>query len=483
VKKQLQNIEDFVRGKLALLEGDSQPDWLSFEGKLQKATRRRKIKRASEVLGLIMLLGFSQTFLSGDWPLHKTEYDAALEINEKEGPKTSLADVSLWSTPNNNQALKVVYLTSNRPNSKEPNTLLSLNLSAKSTNKDMAIPAEKDVLEEQPKSIRLASNSRTNNSSSPALQVAGASLDEPRNIIVLPQLEKPAKLIDLPKGNFIVDGSITGESQFPFDVVIRDLDLHESFMKMREAGYVKSLESKGPYISPLQEKKDWSYSLNIYPNFAFRELKIDRRKRALLHSDFIDAMLESERSGMNLNLGFELSKRVGPITYFNTGIEYINNSFNAQFDFLNFREANFDQRGEIIDYTLLRDPKRITFSNVNSFHYLNIPASISYQPWANDHLRINLEFGFSLLYFLRADGETIDYRTLDIVDLADRDYRKYMGSSSLKIGVQYYVSPNMNIGLEPTFMYFSNSIYTEDHPFEVIPYSVGLNLNLQMKLQ
>ena len=92
-------------------------------------------------------------------------------------------------------------------------------------------------------------------------------------------------------------------------------------------------------------------------------------------------------------------------------------------------------------------------------------------------------FGFSLLYFLEAQGSTIDYRTLELIDLADRSYRKYMASSSLKLGVQYYLSPNMNIGLEPTLMYFTNSIYTEDYPFEVIPYSMGLNLNLQMKLQ
>lgn len=202
-----------------------------------------------------------------------------------------------------------------------------------------------------------------------------------------------------------------------------------------------------------------------------------------MHSDFIDAMQHSESSGVNLNVGFEISRRIGPITYFNTGIEYINNSYNAEYDFVNFRDANFDSRGEIINYTLLDDPQRIIFNDLNSFHFLNFPASISYQPWATDHLRINLEFGFSMLYFLKAQGSTIDYRTLEQIDLKDRGYRKFIASSSLKIGVQYYLSPNMNIGFEPTLMYFTNSIYTEEYPFEVIPYSMGLNVNLQMKLQ
>ena len=80
-------------------------------------------------------------------------------------------------------------------------------------------------------------------------------------------------------------------------------------------------------------------------------------------------------------------------------------------------------------------------------------------------------------------GSTIDYRTLEQIDLSDRSYRSYIASSSLKIGLQYYLNSNMNIGFEPTLMYFTNSIYTEDYPFEVIPYSMGLNVNLQMKLQ
>jgi hypothetical protein len=195
-------------------------------------------------------------------------------------------------------------------------------------------------------------------------------------------------------------------------------------------------------------------------------------------------MLSStESSGLNLNLGFELNKRIGIITYVNTGVEYIRNSYLADFDFVNFRNANIDNStGEITSYSMRQDPNRIVFSNQNSFHYLNLPLSISHQPWASEKVRINLELGFSLLYFLKAQGATIDYRSLEIIDLAERNYRKFMGSSSLKIGLQYYVSKTLNIGLEPTLMYFTNSIYTEEYPFQVIPYSVGLNVNIQMKL-
>ena len=63
MKKQLQHIEDFVRSKLGLLEGDAQPDWLDFERKLRRATRVRQMKRVAGMMGVILLLGFSQALL------------------------------------------------------------------------------------------------------------------------------------------------------------------------------------------------------------------------------------------------------------------------------------------------------------------------------------------------------------------------------------------------------------------------------------
>ena len=296
-------------------------------------------------------------------------------------------------------------------------------------------------------------------------------------------MDHKPQVSDLPAGVVTDKGEVVGAAEVPFDYVVPSSSFGEKDLQARDPDFLKLTAPTGPYISPLQEKKPWTYSINLYPNFAFREFKIDPTKRRLLHSDFIDAMQQSESSGVNLNIGFEISRRIGPITYFNTGIEYLNNSYNAEYDFVNFRDANFDSNGEIIDYTLLDDPQRIIFNDLNSFHFLNFPASISYQPWATDHLRINLEFGFSLLYFLEARGSTIDYQSLEQIDLSERTFRKYMASSSLKIGLQYYLSPNMNIGFEPTLMYFTNSIYTEEYPFEIIPYSMGLNVNLQMKLQ
>ncbi|MCR9152918.1 MAG: hypothetical protein NXI09_02310 [Bacteroidetes bacterium] len=478
MNKKLQHIEDFVRAKLGLVEGASQPDWLDFERKLRKATRIRQMKRAAGMVGVLLLLGLSQTLISGDWPLRTRNSESALRVLQNTESEPNKANSPKRNKQNGEspEHLKVLHSpkaadhtvvsTSTSPNNQNPSAA-SLNKSSSPSTRRLAMAEPNDQ----------------KNAAVQKSELAEARIPQEREIVRLNNFSYELEVLDLPKGEIIENGEVVGRMPLPFDYTAPKATIGLRDMANRAPNYKVLEGASGPYISPLQEKRPWTYSLNLYPNFAFREFKIDPTKRALLHSDFIDAMQHSESSGVNLNVGFEVSRRIGPITYFNTGIEYINNSYNAEYDFVNFRDANFDSRGEIINYTLLDDPQRIIFNDLNSFHFLNFPASISYQPWATDHLRINLEFGFSMLYFLKAQGSTIDYRTLEQIDLKDRGYRKFIASSSLKIGVQYYLSPNMNIGFEPTLMYFTNSIYTEEYPFEVIPYSMGLNVNLQMKLQ
>ncbi|HBF22103.1 MAG TPA: hypothetical protein DDW81_18530, partial [Cryomorphaceae bacterium] len=245
---------------------------------------------------------------------------------------------------------------------------------------------------------------------------------------------------------------------------------------------VKIETDHGPYVSPLQPVNPWSYSLNVYPNYNFRKFRADEDKFNMLHRDFIDAVQAAESGGFSLNVGFEVSKRIGDITYMNTGVEYISSTTEVAYNFTNFREATINDQGVITGYNLKEQTEQITFSGRNTYHYLNIPLSFSYQPWATDHVRLNIEMGGSFLYFVAAKGQTLNYKTLEIIDLSEREYRNYIGSLCFKVGANYYVSRRINVGFEPTIMYFTNTIYTEDYPFYVIPYSVGLNLNLQVKL-
>lgn len=243
------------------------------------------------------------------------------------------------------------------------------------------------------------------------------------------------------------------------------------------------IKKAGPYISSLQGNSLWEYYLKVYPNFTFRKFKVDQDKQNFIHRDFVDQVQVSESGGFSLNIGLEVSRRIGPATYLKGGLEYISYNHSANFDFTNFRTANIDDAtGAITSYTLLDEPEDVLINDKNTYHYINLPLNISYQPWASEHIRLNMEAGVSYMYFVAANGQSLDYRTLEIIDLSEREFKNSLGSVNLKVGATYYISPQFNLGFEPTFVYFTNTIYTDEYPFEVIPYSVGLNFKLQVKL-
>ena len=257
-------------------------------------------------------------------------------------------------------------------------------------------------------------------------------------------------------------------------------------LKLREPIVPVNLRPSKPteaYVSPLQEVNPWSYSIKVYPNFTYRKFVVAPNKMQYIHRDFVDQVEISETGGFSLNVGFEASKRIGLITYLNAGVEYISYKTEANFDFTNYRDAVINSAtGEIQSYHLRSEPEQVVISDVNRYHYLNFPVSIAYKPWATDHVRMNIEAGASYMYFVTASGKSIDYQTLEIIDISERDYRNSMASVFMKLGVNYHVSSKFSLGFEPTVVYFTNTIYTEEYPFEVIPYSVGVNFKLQMKL-
>lgn len=256
-----------------------------------------------------------------------------------------------------------------------------------------------------------------------------------------------------------------------------------SWAALGEVDELPAEESAKPYISPLQEQNPLSYSLNIYPNFTFRKFQVLPGEEGRIHKDFIDAIQQSEKSGFSLNVGFELSHRIGEITYLHTGVDFITNTYRTEFDFQNFRDAEVDPEAGTINRYLVKDhPEQVTLTNLNQFHYLNIPLSISYEPWINDHVRLNMEAGMSYLFFTGAQGTTIDHQTLEKIDLSEREYRENLGSINLRLGLHYYVNRKINVGLVPSFRYFTNTIYSSELPFDMIPYSVGLSFSVQVKL-
>lgn len=444
MRNPLRNIEDFVREKLSFLDNSYPDDWAAFERKLQRAIFFRRLKVFTSFAVLTAVLFLTHQGLINP-AAHSTEGTITRNpVSIESAPSLQVQEDGVAQPPKNDQIVSLnPTKVSARKLANSKNQKIAANNAAA---KPAVINSKEETRKEEPVDV--------------AMRGVNVQL-----------LEAPTTL-SIKKTHF---------AQAP---IRRKILLDDGFFDVRSPNFkVKSPERSGPYISPLQPENEWSYAVNVYPNFTFRKFKVDPDKESMLHSDFIHEMQDNEKTGFSLNIGLEVSKRIGPVTYLNSGIEYITNTYEADFNFTNFRDADIDPvSGEITGYHLKTESEQIAFADNNQFHYLNIPLTISYQPWANEHLRLNIEAGASYLRFMKARGTTIDYKTLEVIDLTTQNYRQEMASFSLKFGAQYYVTPTINIGFEPTLMYFTNTIYTEEYPFYVIPYSVGLNFNVQVKL-
>lgn len=467
------NIEDFLRRKLGNLENQFSGDWDTFEQKLERALFVRQLRRMAFFGGFTVLLtaafiatNYYNIGLQGE-PYQEVSYYEPRQDQQIFGAEAKVLQASSLAVNlvSNSQPAVSAPLSSEEPVSSQDRAVAEGSITGEApidqTTEVVAIinndgDIEIGLIEEQQSFVQL--NARS-------LEPVFFQASQQR----VRQNQNPFRLSD----ELSVEGL---NSDYGFITPRMALRGPIPILKIEK-------EDVGPYVSPLQEENPMSYSLNVYPNFTFRKFKVDEDKARFMHRDFIDAVEVAESGGFSLNVGLEISRRVGDITYINTGIEFISNTVQADFNFTNFRTANIDQEtGEILDYSLKEQEEQIVFSDKNVYQYLNFPLSISYQPWANDHIRLNMEIGGSYLYFLSARGGSLDYKTLDRIDISEREYRNSIGSFSFKVGANYFVTKRLNIGFEPTLMYFTNTIYTEDNPFYVIPYSVGLNFNLQIKL-
>lgn len=490
MKQEKQNIEEFLRDKLDGFDAGYQNDWSQFEDKLDRAIMHFRLK-VGALIGVVLLLitlgiagGEGISRLTSD-QTRSVAQPAFINSLRQRAPflvNSRFPVLTRYITEDDDQVVETVPAEAGNNGGSINNAVIVAEAeNAEKAGKHQVLmlgtkaPASHELLAGADAGLKLQTANAIKSSAESALHMPR----EPVTASLLTEAEAaPSSESRFSEAPLLVyeDRALETEAIYTPGQSASGLAVKPMVMPV-------TLKKQPAYVSPLQASNPWSYSVSVYPNFTFRKFKVDREKLNQIHRDFIDATQEAEKGGFSLNVGFVVSRRIGRITYLNGGIEYINYKAVAEYDFLNYREATINPATEQIEYyTLLDDPERIQFNGHNVYHYLNFPLSISHQPWATDHVRLNIEAGGSFMYFLGASGQSIDYQSLELIDIADREYNNSIASLHMKVGVSYYISQNFNVGFEPTLMYFTNTIYSEDYPFQVIPYSVGVNFKLQMKL-
>jgi hypothetical protein len=241
-----------------------------------------------------------------------------------------------------------------------------------------------------------------------------------------------------------------------------------------------------PVLPIYSAQTPWEVTLNFYPNYTFREFKINPNYGDMINPRYEEIIRNSERGGFGFNVGLAVRYHLGSDVFLASGLGYIENKVNGAYNFkilepIYAESHNQARVGKTLDETQYTSTL-VDQGIVQTFRYLQVPLHISYQPWATERLRLLVEGGMSYIRFISASGATIDHQTLGVRDVADLDYVKNMGSFDFKVGFAYYVSNQIAVGLEPSFLYFTQSIFKDDHPTYVIPWSVGVNFNVRMRL-
>jgi hypothetical protein len=233
--------------------------------------------------------------------------------------------------------------------------------------------------------------------------------------------------------------------------------------------------------SLVPEDPKWAFQLSIYPSFTFRELGINPGRVESVHKDYQSITNTSEKTGFAVNAGLDISYNFKRDLFITTGFYYIQHKIGGRYNFSNDLRP-IVQDGIIQDYEQ-GVPVFVDRNIFNTYHYINIPVLLSYQPWASKKIRIKMEGGISTLIFAGAEGITLDPQSLAIRESGDLDYRRLLFSLNIRIGAAYLINKNVMFGLEPSLLYFNNSIYRDpDHPVYMVPYAVGLNANLRILL-
>jgi hypothetical protein len=252
-----------------------------------------------------------------------------------------------------------------------------------------------------------------------------------------------------------------------------------------------SASTPPPAVSPISANTSrWSVHANFYPNYTFRELSIKPEFKNVVDSRFATIVSESERGGFAFNAGIAVRYNLGNDVFISSGLGYIEMKVTGNYDYINYENielAKADDKTQrlLVGKTENHFYQQATVVNqgiIQAYRYLQVPLHLSYQPWATNKLRLLIESGFSYVRFISADGMALDPITMVPRELSDVAFTQNLGSFDFKIGFAYFVNQQVSVGLEPSLMYFSNSIFPDDNPLYVVPWSVGVNFNVALRL-
>jgi len=181
-----------------------------------------------------------------------------------------------------------------------------------------------------------------------------------------------------------------------------------------------------------------------------------------------------------VNLEFFVMKNLSVTS----GLFYDKYSTGGKYDFYNNKIPVIDSVSGIIKgYIIVNDSVGVHYTINNNYHFLELPLILNYYIPLGEKWKLNLKAGGSMLYYMSSSGKTITADELVLKDVNSYSYNTLNWGLILGLGCNYRISDKISIGLEPTYKQFLGSVMKNVEITGMKPWSVGVNVNVQIQLK
>ncbi|MGB0178281.1 MAG: hypothetical protein ACPF9D_14035, partial [Owenweeksia sp.] len=201
------------------------------------------------------------------------------------------------------------------------------------------------------------------------------------------------------------------------------------------------------------------------------------------HKDFAEATDDAVQPGLGWDAGLELRYRVWKGIRISSGFGLRKMITRNQYQYaINEIPVIDSASGNILAYLPSTQPEQRSAQGSNTFTYLSIPLSLTYEYPINRRWALTGEAVYQHSFLLDHGGTEVDPTTLELRESKNDDLVSDMGAYQLRLGLRYQLNDNLFISLEPAYRSTFKDIYQSGNS-SWKPRDIALNMIMIYQLK
>jgi hypothetical protein len=232
------------------------------------------------------------------------------------------------------------------------------------------------------------------------------------------------------------------------------------------------------------ESKKLFLGVNLSPDICYRTLRNNDGNNITSRSIDLHNQIEIPKLGytFGLNISYNFNKQFG----IETGVQFSNKGYaNKKIDLRSGQPSNIDPTKGFTTPTLDPLNSAVKLKIVYNHLYLDIPLRVNFK-YGENKIRFISSIGLTTNIFLKATQTNIsEYKNGKTKRRTSKqqesNYKLLDVSPTISAGIEYWISPEINLRMEPIFRYGVLKII--DTPITGYLWNAGLNIAFFYKIK